>query len=113
MVIQWCGILLVVFFSSRRRHTRCALVTGVQTFALPISNPLSAHSASISLRSQHLRPAECQQCCSVSSKNGRKFLGSQPSHCCEHVPDPVGTRPGHREFVETVLQCTHNLVSSA
>src|SRR3546814_5182619 len=26
----------VVFFSSRRRHTRCALVTGVQTCALPI-----------------------------------------------------------------------------
>src|SRR3546814_10447321 len=28
---------LVFFFSSRRRHTRCALVTGVQTCALPIS----------------------------------------------------------------------------
>src|SRR3546814_1617551 len=28
----WC-----VFFSSRRRHTRCALGTGVQTCALPIS----------------------------------------------------------------------------
>src|SRR3546814_9021310 len=28
--------VLVFFFSSRRRHTRCALVTGVQTFALPI-----------------------------------------------------------------------------
>src|SRR3546814_7808076 len=27
----------VFFFSSRRRHTRCALVTGVQTCALPIS----------------------------------------------------------------------------
>src|SRR3546814_6833903 len=27
---------LVVFFSSRRRQTRCALVTGVQTCALPI-----------------------------------------------------------------------------
>src|SRR3546814_992746 len=26
-----------LFFSSRRRHTRCALVTGVQTCALPIS----------------------------------------------------------------------------
>src|SRR3546814_9132028 len=26
-----------VFCSSRRRHTRCALVTGVQTCALPIS----------------------------------------------------------------------------
>src|SRR3546814_7905317 len=28
--------MVVVFFSSRRRHTRCALVTGVQTCALPI-----------------------------------------------------------------------------
>src|SRR3546814_5373285 len=27
---------LVFFFSRRRRHTRCALVTGVQTCALPI-----------------------------------------------------------------------------
>src|SRR3546814_17405184 len=27
----------IFFFSSRRRHTRCALVTGVQTCALPIS----------------------------------------------------------------------------
>src|SRR3546814_9838231 len=26
------------FFSSRRRHTRCALVTGVQTCALPITS---------------------------------------------------------------------------
>src|SRR3546814_12616374 len=28
--------VLSLFFSSRRRHTRCALVTGVQTCALPI-----------------------------------------------------------------------------
>src|SRR3546814_474133 len=28
--------MFVFFFSSRRRHTRCALVTGVQTCALPI-----------------------------------------------------------------------------
>src|SRR3546814_15901419 len=34
-----CGLYmhLFFFFSSRRRHTRCALVTGVQTCALPIS----------------------------------------------------------------------------
>src|SRR3546814_8470578 len=30
-------VYLLFFFSSRRRHTRCALVTGVQTCALPIS----------------------------------------------------------------------------
>src|SRR3546814_3163110 len=30
------SFLVCFFFSSRRRHTRCALVTGVQTCALPI-----------------------------------------------------------------------------
>src|SRR3546814_7172224 len=35
------------FFSSRRRHTSCALVTGVQTFALPIllTAALQIHAA--------------------------------------------------------------------
>src|SRR3546814_9522115 len=34
-------VVVCFFFSSRRRHTRCALVTGVQTCALPIySNPV-------------------------------------------------------------------------
>src|SRR3546814_3047642 len=32
----------VFFFTSRRRHTRCALVTGVQTCALPICAPARA-----------------------------------------------------------------------
>src|SRR3546814_1341199 len=31
-----CEMLSDFFFSSRRRHTRCALVTGVQACALPI-----------------------------------------------------------------------------
>src|SRR3546814_18974376 len=31
-----CVLFMFFFFSSRRRHTRCALVTGVQTCALPI-----------------------------------------------------------------------------
>src|SRR3546814_4384674 len=30
-------LFVFFFFSSRRRHTRCALVTGVKTCALPIS----------------------------------------------------------------------------
>src|SRR3546814_6389932 len=36
--MRLCSYCLVsfFFFSSRRRHTRCALVTGVQTCALPI-----------------------------------------------------------------------------
>src|SRR3546814_4506692 len=33
-------VICLFFFSSRRRHTRCALVTGVQTCALPIFDEL-------------------------------------------------------------------------
>src|SRR3546814_16924301 len=36
---------MMFFFSSRRRHTRCALVTGVQTCALPISSAAAAPSS--------------------------------------------------------------------
>src|SRR3546814_8125880 len=39
VLLFFCAIMCCVnifFFSSRRRHTRCALVTGVQTCALPI-----------------------------------------------------------------------------
>src|SRR3546814_10494118 len=50
-----CVIYIVIFFfSSRRRHTRCALVTGVQTCALPIY--LSrAHLAQANLNGADLR----------------------------------------------------------
>src|SRR3546814_1389049 len=37
MCLYCCAsVVFLFFFSSRRRHTRCALVTGVQTCALPI-----------------------------------------------------------------------------
>src|SRR3546814_18044188 len=37
------------FFSSRRRHTRCALVTGVQTCTLPICNLVGALPVSLDI----------------------------------------------------------------
>src|SRR3546814_1823338 len=37
------------FFSSRRRHTRCALVTGVQTCALPIFNSFTSNTLGLGL----------------------------------------------------------------
>src|SRR3546814_14857482 len=36
------SVCCIFFFSSRRRHTRCALVTGVQTCALPILKDLKS-----------------------------------------------------------------------
>src|SRR3546814_4969431 len=41
-------LFLIFFFSSRRRHTRCALVTGVQTCALPMTKiDLALHGAPV------------------------------------------------------------------
>src|SRR3546814_1036364 len=45
---------MVFFFSSRRRHTSCALGTGVQTCALPISLP--AHYSAIAPRDGGMAP---------------------------------------------------------
>src|SRR3546814_9503925 len=46
------------FFSSRRRHTRCALVTGVQTCALPISRHEAGHD--VDLAADSLLRAICR-----------------------------------------------------
>src|SRR3546814_3557354 len=49
-VVSYCIVCLLFFFSSRRRHTRCALVTGVQTCALPISAGVDAATITEALR---------------------------------------------------------------
>src|SRR3546814_3860517 len=43
-------MLCFFFFSSRRRHTRCALVTGVQTCALPISDAWGIKVANVEIK---------------------------------------------------------------
>src|SRR3546814_4224821 len=45
--------ICIFFFSSRRRHTRCALVTGVQTCALPISFAANLARAKGRLDAEH------------------------------------------------------------
>src|SRR3546814_20386888 len=50
-------VSIYFFFSSRRRHTRCALVTGVQTCALPISTLKVAGSKLNS--NAHFSPMVC------------------------------------------------------
>src|SRR3546814_4878475 len=46
------------FFSSRRRHTRCALVTGVQTCALPIFALAASEGRSAEPLGTPLRPVQ-------------------------------------------------------
>src|SRR3546814_10316166 len=70
----------VFFFSSRRRHTRCALVTGVQTCALPISlragNPYSPFDDDVTLN-RYVENAPLEQTNrSITSHAGVTLNGS-------------------------------------
>src|SRR3546814_3357454 len=51
-----CFLLVCFLFSSRRRHTRCALVTGVQTCALPICSTVQpVYSGEVALSAGNSR----------------------------------------------------------
>src|SRR3546814_5409192 len=75
------------FFSSRRRHTSCALVTGAQTCALPIST------------SPGLSPRHWARCFDVQIEAGtdrevpvgrsRHVQYTSPFHDCLLRPPPV------------------------
>src|SRR3546814_1327675 len=56
-----CVVLCHFFFSSRRRHTRCALVTGVQTCALPILADAAYVSRSINNKNVVIVDARSRQ----------------------------------------------------
>src|SRR3546814_14642173 len=51
-------MLCIFFFSSRRRQTSCALVTGVQTCALPILRAEAAYRSAEATQARPAPPAE-------------------------------------------------------
>src|SRR3546814_3186243 len=73
------------FFSSRRRHTRCALVTGVQTCALPISRPADVSTADVSPLTQGLRAAAADRRAALNH--------SSPSHTPFHLRSGLWVPP--------------------
>src|SRR3546814_8949441 len=83
---------LIFFFSSRRRHTRCALVTGVQTCALPISiqeKPQRHRNGDCRFRGQQQKRKQVfvpsqQQCIGSNSHHGR--CQQRQIHVQENLP---------------------------
>src|SRR3546814_11700624 len=61
-----------LLFSSRRRHTRCALVTGVQTCALPIFQGLASFRSSSRLRVDAYSSSSTFCIASCLTKRGRQ-----------------------------------------
>src|SRR3546814_7544053 len=66
---------VLLFFSSRRRHTRCALVTGVQTCALPILKTCSSSCSSwlLLLTSRSLRETRGASALSTSARTFQRI----------------------------------------
>src|SRR3546814_3391326 len=77
------------FFSSRRRHTRCALVTGVQTCALPIC-PIDDflgktwlgydHELETSLITNQMIHAKESRLATANNESGRMLFSNRESY---------------------------------
>src|SRR3546814_8856275 len=73
------------FLSSRRRHTRCALVTGVQTCALPISRQDALlvgrhHQQSVLSGLEHRLGAAVDDLSAFAPQPGSMLVLTQPPH---------------------------------
>src|SRR3546814_10502170 len=75
---------LFFFFSSRRRHTRCALVTGVQTCALPIYSPSGGCRRTFVPKA--CRPRRIHQ---IAARNAIGKTIAQPDRQKKRAPFPV------------------------
>src|SRR3546814_3731210 len=112
--------MLFFFFSSRRRHTRCALVTGVQTFALPISDFDLTYRPTDSL-SVHFKAGWTKANGDTSNENFIEFAGPgafsyaltsgrpEVSFANHDPPNPAGIRPdfGRIQSVTTDAEETY------
>src|SRR3546814_4893893 len=97
-------VFLSFFFSSRRRHTRCALVTGVQTCALPISQHHDFLAKGGAFDGQHDRRLGGTSC-----TGGEQFGGDVAAPGRRRRPavaDPLGRRSEERRVgKECVSTC--------
>src|SRR3546814_1100255 len=82
------------FFSSRRRHTRCALVTGVQTCALPISIQYEG------IMAEHLWTREHAGLFDVSHMGQLLFSGEDADKALEALlpGDIIGLKDGRMRY---------------
>src|SRR3546814_2860356 len=86
------------FFSSRRRHTRCALVTGVQTCALPIylTGPLLELVALTVTAVTVATQVDCNDATLAGERRGdvRPPVGVRSPTMHEHEAAPPWLTPG-------------------
>src|SRR3546814_21039308 len=100
---------VVFFFSSRRRHTRCALVTGVQTCALPISiRGRAAPRLDRSSPEQKARPSPDRTttrktACSLSRRPKERRVGKECVRSCRSRGSRTYEKKNHSYWTLSLL----------
>src|SRR3546814_7122859 len=114
--------VFLFFFSSRRRHTRCALVTGVQTCALPISLVDGMHEYSYALRDienslrflsadgvvivHDCNPTQAEHACSFEEYQAREYSGIWNGDVWKAI---LYLRSQRNDLRVMVLDCDHGI----
>src|SRR3546814_19194903 len=86
-------VCLFFFFSSRRRHTRCALVTGVQTCALPILVAISGGIDSTTCAALAVRALAPERvfCLILPERDSSDASAVRPNLLTQHLGECVNT----------------------
>src|SRR3546814_4492583 len=101
-------IALSFCFSSRRRHTRCALVTGVQTCALPIYLYSTYEAPTFGEPENEANPSSARKIVILGGGPNRIGQGIEFDYCCCHACfalDDAG-------YETIMINCNHENVST-
>src|SRR3546814_19361330 len=116
-------VCYLFFFSSRRRHTRCALVTGVQTCALPIWSRTSPSLIGVPVNSKpsnsrasgsleaviwYLMERACFSATSAFSRRSEeRRVGKECVSTCRSRWSPYHSKKkfGHESGCDTATEC--------
>src|SRR3546814_12230379 len=87
--------MVCFFFSSRRRHTRCALVTGVQTCALPICETYLLGAGAGVGKTDFCTQSICFDVLELGIMTAVIYLEQTPGETVKRVAGKHASRPFH------------------
>src|SRR3546814_6815092 len=99
-------VFFVFFFSSRRRHTRCALVTGVQACALPISKDLPAVQVGDPFQEKLLLEATLEVIAS-GAVVGMQDMGAAGIICSNSEMSAKGRSEEHTSELQSLMRISY------
>src|SRR3546814_5168378 len=94
------------FFSSRRRHTRCALVTGVQTCALPIlvhAKLLTPNRMRFVTMLRRIFPKADERAFARAVSVTIAIMGGVPANYSHHLPPIPAPDPSEFGIIERMI----------